>query len=349
MENILIRISFAACLLTLALLINACSTRNVSMQLLVPAKITIPQEIRTVAILNRSLPARKEQIINILEGFITGESILADREGSFNCIRGVESRMNESPRIKAIAIETDTYRGTGTKMFPEMLNWNDVDALCREYKVDAILSLETFDSDFGLRQYSSDRKEKVNGKEVTTKVYHADLAVNVTSGWRLYDNIGKTMVDQVSFSDEKKWKGEGNSAANAEGKLPAKRNSINESGRYAGFLMANRLSPNWRKENRSYYIKGNDDFKKAKKEVKFNNWDAAIAIWKKISDNTDPVLAGRACYNLALASEMKGNLEMAIFWADKAMKQYHDKKARSYVDVLNNRIQNEEKLKEQMQ
>ncbi|MBK7214219.1 MAG: hypothetical protein IPH88_13160 [Bacteroidales bacterium] len=345
----LTKILFASAIIGFSFSLFSCATRSVSMKLLVPADVTVPLEIQSVGILNRSLPQRNDQFINILEGFITGESVLADREGSFNCIRGVEARLNESPRLRAFAIESDQYRGTGTRQFPEMLDWNTVDALCKEYKVDAILSLETFDSDFDLRKHTSETKEKVNGREVKKIEYHADLRVNVNSGWRLYDNIHKQVTDQSTFTDRKDWDGSGATAEAALENLPNKRRAINESGTFAGFRIANRISPNWRTERRTYFVKGADEFKAAHKEIKFNNWDPAIEIWKKLAENSNPEIAGKACYNLALASEMRGNMDLAIVWAEKAMKQYHVKKARGYVDVLYNRQRNEERLKDQMQ
>ncbi|MBK7174881.1 MAG: hypothetical protein IPH84_17010 [Bacteroidales bacterium] len=348
MKKTQITLSTGISMLLFITLFYSCSTRSIPMKLLVPAEVTIPKDVQSIAILNHSLPAKQEQFINILEGFITGESILADREGSFQCIRGVEARLNESPRVKAFALETDAYRGTGTRQFPEFLDWETIDALCDQYKVDAILSLETFDSDFGIKKHTSEYKEKVNGREVKKTEYHADLRIDVNSGWRFYDRKNRNMIDQVSFSDRKEWSGSGKTEQGALNDLPSKRRAINESGRFAGFQMANRISPNWRTETRTYFVKGNEDLKAAKVQVKFNNWDEAINIWKKLSENKDPKIAGRACYNLALASEMKGNMDIAIVWAEKAMKVYHVKKARNYVDVLYTRKDNELRLDKQM-
>jgi len=326
----------------------SCSTRNVSIQLLVPAEITIPQEISSIGVLNRSLPDKEQQLLNVLEGFVTGESVLADREGSFNCIRGVEEKLRQSPRIRAVAIESDKYRGTGTRQFPELLDWRAVEDICRQYGVDAILALETFDSDFEIRKRTSRHKEKVNGREVTRTEHHADLRVDVGSGWRLYDPIHRKIIDQVNFNDRKEWSGSGKTEQEALDDLPSKRHSINESGRFAGVQLANRISPNWRTESRTFFVKGNDALKDAKTQVRYNNWDAAIVIWKKLAESNDSEIAGKACYNLALASEMKGNIDLAIVWAEKAMKNYHIRKARNYVAILHARKSNEEILREQM-
>ena len=340
--------AYTVLVISMIIFASACKTRQISMQLLVPAEINLPQEINTVAILNCSLPDKRDHLVNVLEGFISGESILADREGSFKCIQGLEVHLNESPRLKAISIETDSYRGTGTRQFPELLDWDAVDVLSRQYKADAIIALETFDSDFEFTKWTSESKEKQNGKEVVKKVYHAKLKANVNSGWRIYDNIHKKVFDQTSFNDRKEWSETGPNAQAALDKLPSKRHAINESGTYAGIQMANRVSPNWRTERRTYFVKGNKELQEAKEQVKFNNWDAAILIWKKLSDTPDLEISGRACYNLALASERKGDIDAAIYWAEKAMKDHHIKKARNYVDRLSGRKHDEERLKEQM-
>jgi hypothetical protein len=330
------------------LLIYGCNTRSVSLDLLIPGEITIPQDIQSVGILNRSLPEKNDQLINILEGFITGESVLADREGSFNCIHGVETKLRESPRLQAMSIETDQYRGTGTRLFPEVLNWQNVDAICKQYHVDGLLVLETFDSDFELKKHTSETTEKVNGREVKKTVHHADLRVNVNTGWRFYDNIHKQIIDKVTYTDRKDWDGSGSSEKAAIEDLPSKRLAINEAGRFAGLRIADRISPHWRTETRKYFVKGNKEFIEAKEQVKFNNWEPAIEIWKRLAESHDPEIAGKACYNMALASEMKGNIDLALTWAEKSMKVYHIKKARSYVEILKRRQYNEQRLKEQM-
>lgn len=339
---------FVSGLAAIIIVFGGCSMRSTSLQLLIPGEITIPQDIQTVGIMNRSLPAEQGQLLTILEGFVTGESILADREGSFSCIHGVESKLKESPRIKAFSIDTDRYRGTGTRQFPPVMDWHDVEAICQEYHVDGLLILETFDSDIEIKKHTSEHKEKVNGREITKKDYNADLRVDVNTGWRFYDNVHKQLIDQVTFTDRKKWEGSGSSEQAALDDLPSKRHVINESGAYAGHMIANRISPHWRTESRSYFVKGNKDLEKAKAEVKFNNWDAAIEIWKRLAESPDPEIAGRACYNMALASELKGNIDLAITWAEKAMKTYHNKKARSYTDLLYQRKHDEEKLRDQM-
>jgi hypothetical protein len=123
-------------LFSLLVALGSCKTSTVYTNVLVPAEITIPQHIQSIGVLNRSLPAKGEGFMNFLEGFITGESIMADREGSYNVCKGLAFKVNTNPRFKAQLMEGEDLRGTGTKEFPVPLSWDQVDALCKKYNVD---------------------------------------------------------------------------------------------------------------------------------------------------------------------------------------------------------------------
>ena len=94
-------------------------------------------------------------------------------------------------------------------------------------------------------------------------------------------------------------------------------------------------------------LKKEDEFKKASKEVKSNQWDNAIDIWKNLVNLNDKKIASKASYNMALAAEIKGSLDVAIDWAKKA-KALGDKKANSYISILNKRKQDQVKLNKQL-
>lgn len=326
-----------------------CNTSSTSMQVLVPAQIYIPQHIQKVGVTNRSLPEKKEQVMNFLEGLITGESIFADREGSWQCVHGLVQQLNNSPRFQAISLDALDLRGTGTREFPVPLDWNRVEQICKQYGVDALICLETFDSNIGLRQGSEQKKKTVDKKEVTYTEFFADLIINVGSGWRIYDPKNRRIIDQNIYADEKRWSARGESANQALSRLPSKRNAINEAGFFSGTRYGIRISPAWMNVNRSYYSKGHDYFKLAKKEVRYENWQKAEDFWKTLADNPDPKIAGRAHYNLALAYEMKGDLQQALKYATIASQKYHNSLARSYIYTLNQRILDQEKLKKQME
>ncbi len=327
----------------------SCKTAQTSMEVLNPADINVPSHIKSVAVANRSLPGREDRLLNFMEGMITGEQIFADREGSGHCVNGLIQSLNNSPRFTAVSASNVSLFGTGTRAFAPPLSWAQVDSICRIYNVDALILLETFDSNTNYKEGSKDVKRTKDGREYYEKVFMADLCIDVNSGWRIYDNKNKRIIDQNDYLDGKCWKGEGQNIAAAQKKLPAKRTAINQAGFNSGQLYGFRISPNWIRVNRSYFTKGHDGFKEAKKHVRYNNWESATSIWENLSGDADPKVAGRAVFNQALSAEMRGDLDLAIQYANRALKEYRIKEARQYIAILERRKVDEHRLNQQMQ
>lgn len=336
-------------LIMVSLAFASCRTSSIQVEMLKPATISFPKQIRQVGIINRSLPAKGQGFNTFLEGFVTGESIGADREGSQECMRGLASGLNANPRLTAVVIEGVDYRGTGTAEWPEFLHWQDVNELCNRFRVDAIVALETFDSDIRLRQGSRQVERTIDKKKVMVTEFTGDLRLVVRSGWTIYQPERRQILDRNAFFDEMEWNETGISPEDVMRKFPSKRAAINESGRFSGGKYAVRISPTWMSESRSYYRKANDEFIQAANYVKRDNWKDAISIWRRYARDVDPKIAGRANFNMALASEVEGNLTLAMEWANRAWQDYGLKKARNYTELLRNRIQQQEMLDKQME
>ena len=331
-----------------AILLGSCATTSISIQMLVPADISVPQHIQKVAIANRSLPAKEDKAKNIIEGLLTGESIYADREGSENCGLGLVNQLNSGPRFSASYLSGSDLRGTGTREFPYPLDWTSVDDLCRAVNAQALIVLETFDSDNSIRKYTKVTKEKVENQEVNVTTYYEDLTINVNAGWRIYDNVNQRIIDEKSFMDTKVFTGKGQTQNKAEDNLPNKRNAINQAGAFAGAMFGKRISPNWIRTSRKYYKGKEEDFKKAKKYVEMNEWDEAIDIWKPMTQNPDKKIGGRACYNMAVACEMKGDFDIATEWIKKAYLNFNMKDAKKYLIILERRERDQQRLDDQL-
>jgi len=343
----LVSISLIFTIITL----DSCKTSSFTTTFLVPADITIPQHIQSVGVLNRSLPNKEDLLLNILEGFISGESVLADRESSINAVRGAVNTLNSNPRFKAVSLEGEDYRGTGTKQFAAPLDWNIVDMLCKKYKVDGLVVLETYDSDIMLGTDKRERKTKKDDREVTYTEFLAHLNIRSNAGWRFYDNEKKLIIDQQVFTDEKGFSGSGLTPEEALSKLPHKRSALNDAGIFSGQMLAFRISPKWLNASRYYYKKARKEeaFKYAKRYVISKQWKTAADTWLPLTNSTDKKIAGRACHNMALAEEMQGNLPEAIKWAQKAYVNHNLKRSRAYLNELNKRQMEQNLLKEQME
>lgn len=331
----------------IAIILVSCKTSYISVDVLKPAHITVPTDIQTIVVANRYLPKKDEQVGNVVEGLFSGESMFMDRDASYRCIEGVGNYLAQQPRYKVVKTNREFY-GTGGRSYPPLLSWHQVEEVCNATGADALITLDVFDSDFRFDVDKQERRRKENDRTITYIVYQADLDVSVTAGWRIYDYKNKRVIDQSTFTDHKYWNAEGDNEQQAKGRLPRKENAINEAGFYAGQQFAARISPVWVTVSRKYYTKGNDDFIDAKYAVRINDWKKAIEHWKKYTEDPDPKIAGYACYNMALASEVTGSLQTALDWASKAYNDYHLKTAGSYMNILKQRIKDQERLKKQL-
>lgn len=337
-----------ALIVATALLFTSCATTSLNINVLQPAQINLPQSIQKIGIVNRSLPSKDSKWNNILEGALTGESIKVDKMGSESCIKTLAEKLNEAPRFSAVTIYGLSLGGTGTGSFPLPLDKDQVSSICRQYEVDALVVLETFDSDIALRQGSRMVERTINDRKVMVKEFFAETNIDVNSGWRIYDGTKLVIVDENAFTDGKSYSGAGDTPEKALGQLPDKKSAITDAAINSGAQYARRISPTWKAVSRQYYSKGHPELELAAKSVKKNNWDPAIEIWNRLSQDPDNEVAGRACYNMAVASEMDGNLDIALTWAEKSSVQHNNKKATEYIKIIKSRQWDVRLLEHQM-
>ena len=327
---------------------SSCITSNITVNIQRPADITVSQDIQNVVIANRSSPSKENLTGNIVEGIISGEGIGADRRGAEFCIDGLINMLGKSERFTLKNKDGIELKGTGTSSFPIPLEWDIVQSLCDPYDADGLIVLATFDSDS--RSYVGNpvtRTRKKKGVKVKTLRYPAYRDITIESGWRIYDLKNKRIVDENKFTENKEFSAWADSPKAAQISLLSQGSAIRESGVFAGKQYGFRISPIWIKARRAYFTGKHDDLKLAKQYVKKGDWDSAITIWKDLVNSTNKKIARRSAYNMAIASEIKGGLDAAIEWAKKAQ-NLGEKKAYNYINVLNRRKMDKEKLKQQL-
>ena len=78
------------------------------------------------------------------------------------------------------------------------------------------------------------------------------------------------------------------------------------------------------------------------------DWAEASKIWEALSKSSSNKLAKRATYNRAVAAEMQGDFDEALVWARKAANNYNLKIADRYIYMLNDRLNELQRLDQQM-
>jgi hypothetical protein len=118
--------------------------------------------------------------------------------------------------------------------------------------------------------------------------------------------------------------------------------------------VAEQISPNWKIVDRSYYHSKNLTMLKAEEFAQKSKWLQAAEIWKTKTEIKKRRLAAKACFNMAMASEMEGKSELALDWVKKATEighkydEEHQNLCKQYSDILKLKIKESDLLKMQM-
>ncbi|MFN0215351.1 MAG: DUF6340 family protein [Saprospiraceae bacterium] len=347
----MIRNYFPKAVLVLVLGFVAC-TRNTTLRVLQPAQMTLPEHINTVAIVDRSKPSNGWS--NFLEGLFTGEEIGQDRKSRQTAVDGLTNALTRTPRfqVKSTGIEM-TGSKAGSRMPPAM-EWSEVDKICRDYNASALVTIESFDSDNSrsARPYTETKKDK-SGNKYTVTTYRSQQRTSVRIGWRLYDPKTKIILDEYVTDDYLERNGSGTTERASLNNLPSQLDVTRDVAYNVGIEYGARIAPIYVNISRAYYHKAKGfktDMKKAAGHLADRDIEKATAIWKKViaSAGDNKKAAGRAAYNMAVASEVSGNLPLALDWAQKAWDTYGNKKARDYINIIKARQNDVRKVDAQM-
>lgn len=329
-------------------MLSSCMSSTV-LNVIKPADVHVPSEITTFAVIQRNEARKGEKLAKRLEGVFSGEGIGMDKRSANYALRGLILQLSKSPRFMVKeAHTTEQLYGTGTRNMAEPLDWHLVQEICETNNSDALIVVEAFDSDISRNVNYRDVTKTVSGGQVTERVYNSKLTVSVEVGWRIYYPKSQVIVDNYNHERTNSRSASGSTELISNGNLPRKEAVVKLTARQLGEDYGRRISPSRVNLRRSYYGSGNYVFKKGQQKVVEKNYDAAIDIWLNQFETTlKQKTKGKSAYNLAVAYEVKSDYENAIYWAEQAI-QNRNKKARKYLVLLRERVEEERRLEEQM-
>jgi len=313
-----------------------------------PAPVTIPPNIKTVGVINRSQASKETKTLDDIHKVLSLESTSLELEGARSTVHGLTDELMKNNRFTAvIALDSIQLRSFGAGVFPSSLEWDIVEKICRENNIDALFSLELFDTESKVNLGSTPTSINTGFGSLPGLEHHVNMTTLVKTGWRIYDPSSRNILDEYILSRDLAFSGNGINPAVAASALIGKKEAVKQVGNKAGQDYACRITPYWIRVSRYYFVGGNNDFTIAKRKAQAGNWDGAAQIWKQETTNTNGKLAGRACYNMAIISEINGDVDGAIEWAQKSYENYNIRLALSYINILKNRKNKNDILKSQ--
>lgn len=328
--------------------ISCKSTELVHINVLKPAPVTIPAYVKNPGVVNRTTVTAQHKTVDAVDKIFSLEGKQLDAEGAQSSVRGLTDELLKNNRfsdVKALGELDLTINAPG--LFSAPLSWETVDKICKEHEVDALFSLELFDTDSKVSYATAPVTLKTPLGNVPGLEHRASMLTTVKTGWRIYDPAGRNILDEFPLARDLTFSGRGINPAAAAGALINRKEAVKEVSAQAGQYYAMRIIPYRTRVTRDYYVKGTDNFRTARRKAQTGNWDGAAELWKKETTNPGSKVAGRACYNMAIICEINGELELAIKWSQKAYEEYNNRLALKYIRLLKNRQAGEELLKEQ--
>jgi hypothetical protein len=338
MKNTMRKIKIPLMLVTAFVLF--CSTAWVNITLTRPALITLPVEIKSIAIIDRTLQEKTRN--NQIEKTITGEAFKQDEQAVREVTMGIIERCSEYGKFSFVKTDEHSVSDFTKNTFPTMLSWKEVEDLCKKYNTDAILSIELFDSDFLLTPGIS------GGVNNPLQVSANGVAV-INLGIRIYYPATRTIIDEFKINHRIDVGANTNSVLGAVNTILDKTEAINRTSYESGRMYGDRISPSFYTITREFFDKPkkNQNLRTGVRKSQVADWKGAIDSWTKALNDKKKKVRRRAAYNIAVGYEVLGDLEMAKEWASKAFTEYGEKEAKPYYDALVYRINEEAALKRQ--
>lgn len=324
------------------------STNLVYLSVLEPAPVSLPPDIKTVAVVNRSAVNKQNKVSDAIDKVMTMEGPDLDKAGAEASVNGLTGELLRNGRFSAIKVPDEpVLNNAAPGSFPAPLTWSAVEKICAANHADAVFAMELFDTDSRINYAIHQVSVKTPLGNLPGVEHQANMHTLVKTGWRIYDIKARIVLDEFAIDRSLNYSAKGLNPVAAAAGLINRKEAVKTAGSQTGQAYAQRILPYWIRVNRDYYVKGSDNFTVGTRMARTGNWKGAEEKWLKETSNTSGKIAGRACYNMAIINEINGELDKAIEWAKKSYEHYNNHLALGYINILKNRKMNDNILNDQ--
>lgn len=326
---------FLFCLIALPVVSCKSYYTTLTMETPVPSKEELPQEIQSITLMNRSLNNQFLQHIEDslqLHFYRNGyqlSTVVLDSMASDTTILALAELMFESGRYDVVVpLGRNIERNVAYNLIPDTLSSQAVSQLCQQYNTDALMVMEQFSTKV-MTDYSEDKF--IDRNSGTTLTYYASLDLKYQAFFRIY-KLGQ-IIREIQISDTIYWESSEVNQLRLFGSLPSIKEAMINAGIKIALDVDAKISPAWISEKRGYYLFDlKDDL--GQQLINENKIEQAKAFWMEKAQSSKKKIRSRAEYNLAVASELAGDLDKAIEWGLKSFYTQYDYRTEVYLKKL---------------
>lgn len=318
------------------LIITSCTVyKEYPIEVYKPGAIAVPPDAENVAIVYRNFKYEGDTLQHYFKDDYRLKRAGRDPENLDSilvnlCMNELAKNLKSQNAFNQIRIFPELFRQhTGEKLPP--LDFSLVNQIANTTETDLLISLETFSYFFS--EYSQTAETPASNEVITAAV------------WAVYNPYTQKLVERKTMIDTVFWNGyDDRGNYNRKSKLPPRLTALKIASQMAGENYSKRFFASWQTVNRMYYIPPLPDFSAADQYIQKGEWDNAILLWKRYADDKHGKMAINARYNLALAYEMKDDIDTAEKWLAAAQQMAMDYRSKedlkniiNYKKVLANR------------
>src|SRR5450755_2169934 len=169
--------------ISMALACYSCTSTNLmSLSVMEPAPVSIPSNIKTIAVVDRSQASKASQSIDAVHKVFALESNDLQKAGAQASLHGLSDELMKNNRFTEVKPLNIDLRSYGAGVFPSALQWDSVDKICRESNTDALFSLELFDAESKINYAATPANINVGLANIPAVDHHVNLTTSVKTG-----------------------------------------------------------------------------------------------------------------------------------------------------------------------
>jgi len=304
---------------------------ELQVEIMKPGLFILPENIQKVAVFKRDLYLSDTSVFRYLDT----EEILIDTTIKYSnlsnhCIDAVAGYFKEDGYFQ----EVKNYRDSLNSELNSNSGIYSTDELFSKSKSDVLIFLDFF------KFYNIMISNSLNQLYTSACLSWTITIKNDTASY-IYNQI-----DTLQYVD---WQ-----LKSFNLKVVGHEKLLMDAAKYLGESFGKKIIPSWLQVKRMYYTSSNPDMMRAEQYALSNEWIKAAEIWNRETKNKNLKIAAKSCYNLALASEMEGKIDLSIDWLIRSYstlpKENKDHKAncQRYINILAMRKKEIERLDKQI-
>ena len=291
------------------LILSSCvSFEKFSIEVYKPSELNLGPNVRKLAIVSRNLKYVNDTLQNyqvrnhhLIKDKIRFNSDSLAIKTCMDSLSGHLLAQNKFDSIQIIPVNTFPKNQVNA-IRPANSEWYK--AISRKTGADGLILLDMFSCFYSQTNDNSNPTVNV----VTSNI------------WTVYSAKEQRIIDRYTQVDTLYWDELDENGQYKKLRMPDKKSAISLAAGVIGENYSKHILPAWAKVDRTIMQCSDSEFQKATKLAQNTKWEEAVAIWQNYSDSKSKLKRVTALYNLALASEMNGNIDLAIGLTDQAAK-----------------------------